>query len=223
MGTAFQLHDQGKSDYINQIFSNLIKDINDNLNQILQSVIVSAESLELFIQQESDKNSRGKNKVIIKTTETLQLRGTSEKNHDTLLFSHEKYDKKQNNLVSDLKNKDTEIRFLETIKEEKEITRINSDSDKQVLDTEELILATEIVFNQTGNRKDRPKGKYECNQCSHVATDKGNLSKHIKVVHLKIRNYECENCSKTFSTMFNLKDHAERKHGNLKNNRSSKK
>ena len=40
--------------------------------------------------------------------------------------------------------------------------------------------------------------KVRCNQCPLMFSNKGNMERHVKMVHEMIKNYKCESCTKSF-------------------------
>ena len=55
-----------------------------------------------------------------------------------------------------------------------------------------------------------------CNQCDRVYNRRAFLSRHIRVVHLKLKNYKCDLCDKRFSSSKPLKEHKTAIHDKLK-------
>ena len=49
--------------------------------------------------------------------------------------------------------------------------------------------------------------KISCDQCSHTSSTKGNMKKHKKAVHWKIKDYQCSECDKCFSEKSSLEAH----------------
>ena len=50
-------------------------------------------------------------------------------------------------------------------------------------------------------------GKFECLKCGFMASRKDSLKRHIKAVHLQIRDYQCRICGKCFSQSQHLVRH----------------
>ena len=48
---------------------------------------------------------------------------------------------------------------------------------------------------------------HNCEQCDYKAKCSGSLKRHVKMVHLRIKNYTCEQCDAKFSQPSGLKDH----------------
>jgi KRAB domain-containing zinc finger protein len=61
------------------------------------------------------------------------------------------------------------------------------------------------------------KDKFLCEDCEYKCANKGYLKKHIKAVHLKIKNFECEKCSYKCATKTSLKNHINAVHDKIKN------
>jgi hydrogenase maturation factor HypF (carbamoyltransferase family) len=57
----------------------------------------------------------------------------------------------------------------------------------------------------------------ECPDCGKRFTNITNMKKHIKVVHLNIRDYICEICSKAFAESRDLRSHIQLVHLKQKN------
>jgi uncharacterized Zn-finger protein len=58
--------------------------------------------------------------------------------------------------------------------------------------------------------------RFECTLCEYKCTTKGNLKRHIKMVHDKIKDFECSLCDYKFSTKGNLKTHIKQVHDKIK-------
>lgn len=57
------------------------------------------------------------------------------------------------------------------------------------------------------NRKNTKEELFACEQCNKTFEVRGNLQRHVKVVHERIRPYACDHCDKRFSSSSNLKYH----------------
>ena len=65
------------------------------------------------------------------------------------------------------------------------------------------------------------KAKHEgvrhiCEHCGYKAPKLSKLTKHIKAVHLKIKDYACEDCDAEFSSKSNLERHVNTKHKGIR-------
>ena len=60
-----------------------------------------------------------------------------------------------------------------------------------------------------------PRTKYYCDQCQFEAFSRGQLTKHIKVVHQGLR-FQCDICNYTATAMQHLRHHIESKHEGIK-------
>lgn len=49
--------------------------------------------------------------------------------------------------------------------------------------------------------------KFLCNICGKCLSDRNNLTKHHKTVHLKQKNYQCSTCEKRFDSSYRLRIH----------------
>ncbi|XP_034484179.1 zinc finger protein 431-like [Drosophila innubila] len=49
--------------------------------------------------------------------------------------------------------------------------------------------------------------KFKCDRCDQTFKDKPSVSRHIKVVHLQIRNFVCQYCQKSFASAYHCKTH----------------
>lgn len=49
--------------------------------------------------------------------------------------------------------------------------------------------------------------KYLCNICGKCLSDRNNLTKHHKTVHLKEKNYQCSTCEKRYDSSYRLRIH----------------
>jgi hypothetical protein len=54
---------------------------------------------------------------------------------------------------------------------------------------------------------------FECPKCHKRFSDKGNLTRHDKTVHLKLREHVCEVCGRAFGLNGDLQKHIRAKHG----------
>ena len=64
---------------------------------------------------------------------------------------------------------------------------------------------------------DNNNNNYKCDKCYMQFSKKGNLKRHNKTIHDKIKNYECDKCDMKFSTKGNLKTHKTAVHDKIKN------
>ena len=63
-------------------------------------------------------------------------------------------------------------------------------------------------FTRTrGKRREKNKDKFECKECDIKFNNNGHLQRHIKSVHLNIRDFECKECDMKFSDNSKLKRH----------------
>lgn len=58
--------------------------------------------------------------------------------------------------------------------------------------------------------------KFECDQCDYKCSTNGNLQKHIKSVHDKIKDYACDKCKFKSSTNVDLQKHIKNVHNKAK-------
>ena len=56
--------------------------------------------------------------------------------------------------------------------------------------------------------------KHKCSQCEYKCSTAGDLVKHIKAIHTKIKNIICPQCDTTFSDNCNLLSHIRSIHNN---------
>ena len=55
--------------------------------------------------------------------------------------------------------------------------------------------------------KKKCTNEFKCNDCGSSFIGKGDLKRHINVIHLKLKHYECDQCNKSFTQESNLKVH----------------
>lgn len=76
-----------------------------------------------------------------------------------------------------------------------------------------------LTYKKSFNRKDNlfahqkihdPENHptFSCDKCERICTTKGNLTGHIKYVHLKERHFGCSICQKKYSSKVNLINHS---------------
>lgn len=53
---------------------------------------------------------------------------------------------------------------------------------------------------------------WKCGKCSFFSQNKGNMTRHINIVHLKIADHLCQECSEVFKTKHNLQVHLMNRH-----------
>ena len=58
--------------------------------------------------------------------------------------------------------------------------------------------------------------KFTCNLCNKQLDSSSHLTRHIKMVHSKIKPYQCHLCEKGFGEKHELKTHVEAVHQKLK-------
>jgi KRAB domain-containing zinc finger protein len=58
--------------------------------------------------------------------------------------------------------------------------------------------------------------KFKCKECSYVSPYKQALMRHVKAVHLKIKDMICKECNATFSCKANLIQHIKTVHQTIK-------
>ena len=58
---------------------------------------------------------------------------------------------------------------------------------------------------------------FPCETCSYIATQKGDLTRHVKSVHDKIRDHVCNECGKAFSEKKDMRKHDNAVHKKIKN------
>ena len=57
---------------------------------------------------------------------------------------------------------------------------------------------------------------FKCDQCEYKSKNKGDLKKHVKIVHDQIKDIKCEKCDYICSTITNLKQHIKQIHDRIK-------
>ena len=77
-----------------------------------------------------------------------------------------------------------------------------NNTERDRCDTEGIPDQSESKFPQQGSIRKHIHTKHEfvkysCNQCDYQATQKRNLSRHIKIVHQKSENITCTDCNKS--------------------------
>merc|ERR1712150_208977 len=70
----------------------------------------------------------------------------------------------------------------------------------------------EVMKEERLNMSNLPVSSFSCDQCDYNATQKGNLARHINIVHNKMRNFECEECGHAFGQKNDLSMHVRAKH-----------
>ena len=77
-------------------------------------------------------------------------------------------------------------------------------------------ISTDIVEEQIVASQERP-GKYECNQCDKIYSNKQNLIRHKESFHLGVK-YPCDQCELQFTQQGHLRTHIQSKHEGVKYN-----
>lgn len=194
---------------INDIFSILIKELNDCMSKLLQLTILSAESLENSMKESISK---------FQLVSISDVQNIKSKQAITLSTSMKSIQSLENN--NDLKIERNEIVDTPSLYSWhfSEYPKSNENNDNI---TNVPYQKNEIHSFNTHSKNQLQKGckesksglnKFACEQCNHTSADKSNLRKHVKVVHENIRNFECEECQRSFSIKTNLKDHMDRVH-----------
>ena len=57
---------------------------------------------------------------------------------------------------------------------------------------------------------------YECGYCKKSFVDKSTLKKHVKTVHVNLKNFKCDECDKSFGQNWILQQHIAIVHRNEK-------
>lgn len=66
----------------------------------------------------------------------------------------------------------------------------------------------------SSSRNSKPKSSTECTECNKVLSSKGNLNRHVKMVHLGHKVYcTYPGCGMSFGQSHDLRRHVRRKHG----------
>ena len=69
---------------------------------------------------------------------------------------------------------------------------------------------------ETCDTNKNENGKFEnifqCEMCHKHFSGKNNLSKHIRILHLGVKNFHCQICEISFGTSNELKSHVRKKH-----------
>merc|ERR1712150_64358 len=206
-------------------YGDLIRKINDCLNELLQTSIQNAEDLEKFIRQELFS---GMNEIIriIKETETSFISsnqiGLSVKHKIDPLKREPCLDESstygQDNLI-DILPEPTRLEEKHESQPSNPFLPSQNYQDNNLEFTLPNSKGNDVLKNRLNIKSNAnyvPNDKYDCamtcDQCSYSSSDKSNLKRHIKMVHHKIKNYECENCDKTFTQRCNLESHIRSKH-----------
>ena len=71
-------------------------------------------------------------------------------------------------------------------------------------------------------QKIHEKISFKCDHCSRIFTENASLKKHIKVVHLNMKNHKCNECNKSFGKKGGLNTHIKTVHGREKNHKCDK-
>ena len=58
--------------------------------------------------------------------------------------------------------------------------------------------------------------RFQCAHCAKWFSSKRDVERHIKAVHLKIKDFQCQLCEKTFSVKQSLTNHIKAVHDNIK-------
>jgi len=61
--------------------------------------------------------------------------------------------------------------------------------------------------------EDQGNGKFRCMECNQLLASKSNLSRHVRMVHNKLRPHQCGICFLVFVQSSGLRRHAQRFHG----------
>ena len=62
------------------------------------------------------------------------------------------------------------------------------------------------------NKNVGKKDENKCEICHKYFAAKNNLRKHIRAIHLRVKNYHCQICEISFSQSHKLKSHVQKKH-----------
>jgi KRAB domain-containing zinc finger protein len=57
--------------------------------------------------------------------------------------------------------------------------------------------------------------KFDCPECDYKATEKGNLSRHIDIVHRGIHKFKCDHCERSFTQSSGLAKHIQSVHNKI--------
>ena len=82
-----------------------------------------------------------------------------------------------------------------------------------------ILLETYFSKNRKGQYNktcDRCRIRFKCPHCDHKCSENGNLQKHIKIVHDKIKDVKCPTCDYKCSITENLQQHIKAVHDKIK-------
>ena len=57
---------------------------------------------------------------------------------------------------------------------------------------------------------------FKCDKCEYVCSSKGNLQKHVNIVHAKLKDFKCVKCDYVCSSNDTLKMHIKTVHAKIK-------
>ena len=58
---------------------------------------------------------------------------------------------------------------------------------------------------------------YDCDQCDKSFAQKGDLKRHVEIVHMNMKNFKCDECDQSFGQKAHLESHISTVHRNEKN------
>lgn len=189
---VFQEVERRMSERINSTFGNLVRDVNTCMENVLQSTITNAESLETYMKQDL------RNIKLTLNADQKPTKGNSHKDNKT-----------KNDINGRLKVYD---KTIDNIKEERNMQGnidnvlcepFNGETfDDNFIDANQM--DSELIRTDKKNEVKHAQGLFECNQCSYKTKQKSHVTQHIKMVHAKIKNYNCDYCGQSFGQRCNL-------------------
>ena len=113
----------------------------------------------------------------------------------------------QNDLINEGQFEGDEESKKEPEKRKNDIFGETSDSDEKFTSK-----------NQTQRKleKELKISNHKCNSCGKSFKQKQNFTKHVKVIHEKVKLFACDPCSKSFGQKGNFERHVKQVHENVK-------
>jgi len=193
-------------------YGNVVQTINESLNRILQSAILNAESLEEFVKTELSELD----KLIFHSenirNESGQLHNwgknvpKNNKNPDKneFVYKENQGSVSNENNITDLLDSSYNIKVEDGYENN---TTLN------ILDRQEAKFQPPMPRKHTKN-VERTGSRFECEECDYSATQKSNLTTHIKSKHKRVLEFECNQCEGSFVRECDLSKHMRTKHNN---------